>query len=1051
MNLTRICVARPVLVAMIMLALTGLGVFSYLQLPKEMFPNIEFPMVTVVTVYEGAGPDEVEQLITRELEDEISTVEGIKHLWGISQQGISLVMAEFYLETDVDVAAADVRDKVNLVRAVLPESAEDPIVQKFDFGAMPIMQLAISAPRSLREVYQVTDQRIKDRIATVPDVASVTIVGGQEREIHILTDQQRLRANGLSIRDVIGSVAAANLEMPGGRIQQNSREYNIRLRGKFADLDQIRDLPVRLASGRSIQLREIAEVRDTYKDIRDMVRTRGRTCVGMLIQKRADGNTVKIDAAVRAQIKQLEEILPDDFEITIQDESATWIVGALANVFGNMRVGVVLTAIALFVFLHSLRGTLVVALTIPISVVATFIIMYLTGFTLNLMSMMGLAMTIGILVDNSVLVLENITRFLHMDHSPRDAAVKGTIDIAIAVVATTMTNLVIFVPIAFMGGIIGQFFRDLGLTATFATICSLFISFTLTPMLAAKLLTKQNTTPGQTGWINRFGRGFDRGLERVKNGYAGSLRWCLRHRFWTLVLVGLLFAGTLMGPGRYIGGEFITEMDQGKFVVMLEMPTGTRLEETSAAVRKMENLLMDKQVLPELVSTYAVIGRWTGGGFGASQQSVNLAQIAVSLVAKELRRRSTEQVMTDLRPLLAAAGIPGAKIKLLKGGEGGGGGEAPIQMEITGENMDRILAFAAEAVAIISDPRQIDGAVDVDTNYRQGQPEIRVVPDRDKCRDAGVSVDYLAQVVLASFEGMLVNEYRLGAYNYDIRVRNDERSRRQVEDVRQLTVVNPAGALIPLPQLATVHVDTGPSQLFRKDRLSLITVSAEVSGRSLSEIVEDIRERMKPLLEKYPECKIFFGGQTEMMEDSFGRLGVAMVMAICLTYMLLGALLESFGEPVLILLSLPLSLIGVLLALFLMGGRFSIFSVMAMVILIGLVINNAIIVLNYVRILRAEGRGRTEAFVEAGTIRLRPMLMTNLTTIAALIPLSLGLGWAGEIQAPMGMVQIGGLITGGWIGLLIVPVMYTLTDDLKIRLKRSIHRSPQTPTAGDAS
>ena len=1039
MNLIRMSVSRPVLVTMLMLAIAGIGVFCYIQLPKEMFPKVEFPMVTVVTIYEGAGPEEIEQLITKELEDEISSVEGIKHIRSISQQGMSLVMAEFYLETDVDVAAADVRAKVNLVRSFLPEESEDPIVQKFDFNATPVMQLSVSAPRPLREIYHTADQRIKDRLSTVPDVASVTIIGGEEREIHVLVGQQRLRAYGLSITDVISAVAAANLETPGGHISQNSREYNIRLRGKFADLDQIRNLQLMLPSRSPVYLRDIAEVADAFKDIRDKVRADGESCVGLSIQKRADGNTLDIDAEVRKQIALLVGALPADYKIIIQDEAASWIKGALSNVFGNMRIGILLTAVALFLFLHSIRGTFIVSVTMPIAIVATFIIMYAGGLTLNIMSMMGLAMTIGILVDNSVLVLENIVRHLHMDQSPKEAADKGTSSIAIAVVATTMTNLVIFVPIAFMGGIIGQFFKDLGLSAAFATVCSLFVSFTLTPMLASKLLTKKNTAPGEKGVINRFGRRFDAGMDRLRAGYAKSLLWCLRRRAITLLLVFSMLIGAFQLT-RWIGAEFITPMDQGKFVVSVEMPTGTRLEETDRAIAKLEVILMDKANIPELVGVYANIGRITGGDIGGANKAVNIGQILVTLCDKNSRPDSTEEIMNRLRPTLAVANIPGARIKLLESG-GEGGGVAPIQMEVTGDDIEQIKAFVAKAVDIINDPEKTPGAIDVDTNYRAGQPEIHIVPDREKCRDAGVDVRYLSQVIAASFEGLTISEYREGAFNYDIRVRNDKRSRETIEDVSKLTVMNSQGSLIPLPQVSRIFTATGPSQLFRKDRQSLITVSCDVSGRSQAEVAADIQKHMDPLLEEFPGCKIFFGGDIELMEESFGRLLIAMIMAICLTYMLLAALLESFIEPIMIMVSLPLSLIGVCGALFLMGGTFSIFSIMSMVILIGLVINNAVIVLNYVNILRKEGKGRTEAFVQAGTIRLRPMLMTNLTTIVALIPLALGRGWAGELQAPMGMVQIGGLIAGGWIGLLVVPVIYSLTEDFGNFVKRLFVRT----------
>jgi len=1046
MSLINTAVQRPVLVTMLMAGLAGLGVYGYFQLPRELFPKIEFPMVTVLTTYEGAGPEEVEQLITKELEDEISAVEGIKHLHGTSQQGLSLMMAEFYLETNVDVAAADVRDKVNLVRARLPRAADDPIVQKFDFGAEPILRLAVSAPRSLREVYELTDQRIKDRLSTVPGVAAVTVIGGEEREIHVLTNQQRLRAHGLSITAVAAAVAAANLETPGGHVSQNSREFNIRLRGKFTDLKQIENLPLAVAGGASVYLRDVAEVRDYYKEVRDKARVDGRTCVGITIQKRADGNTVAVDRGVRGQIEQLKGVLPGDYEITVQDEQASWIEGALANVFENMEWGVALTALALFIFLHNLRGTLIISLSMPVSVMSTFLIMYLMGIKLNMMSMMGLAMVIGVLVDNSILVLENITRHLHQGRPRAEAAVSGTNEIAMGVAASTLTNVVIFVPIAFMGGIIGQFFRDLGLTATFSTLCSLLASFTLTPMLAARLLTKESTAPTGSSWLGRFGRRFDAGFGRVRDGYEGALRWCLRHRAGALGIVAAVLAGSL-GLGTLIGGEFITRMDQGKFEITVEMPTGTRLEETDAAVARLEAVLQDRQVLPELVSTYASVGQVTGGRIGGSSQAVNLAMISVTLAPKEKRRESTEAIMNRLRPVLARAEAPGAKLKLLAADEGGG--QAPIQMEITGDNMEHLQALAAEALAIIGDPARVPGAIDVDSNYRAGQPEVRIVPDREKCREAGVDSAYLSQVVAASFEGLLVNEYREGAFNYDIRVRNDEGSRRRVSDVERLTVMNREGRLIPLPQVAQVTTTTGPSQLFRKDRQSLITISADLSKRSLSEVVGDIRREMAPLLTAYPDCRIFFGGETERMEENFGRLFVALIMAVCLTYMLLACLLESFTQPLMIMVCVPISLIGVMLGLFLMGGRFSIFSIMSIVVLVGLVINNAIIVLDFTKRLRAEGRERTAALVEAGRTRLRPMVMTNLTTIAALIPLSLGLGWAGELQAPMAMVQIGGLVTGGWIGLLIVPVVYTLSEDAGRRLGRWVRRGNTSPVQAD--
>ncbi|KPK73428.1 MAG: hypothetical protein AMJ79_15125, partial [Phycisphaerae bacterium SM23_30] len=582
MKLTETSVLRPVTVAMIMAGLAGIGIFCYFQLPRELFPEVDFPMVTVMTVYEGAGPEEIQQLISKELEDEISTVEGIKHLRSVSQQGLSLVMAEFYEDTDVDIAAEDVRSKVNIVRNLLPEEAYDPVTMKFDFNDYPIMQLAVSAPRSLREVYLMADERIKDRLSTVPDVASVEIIGGEEREIHILTDQQRLRAYGLNIGDIPAAIAMSNLETPGGHISQDAHEYNIRMRGKFTDLEEIQNLRLMLPTGKSVYLRDVAEVRDTFKEIREKARADDKACVGVSIKMRADGNTVAVDEGVQKQLEELKEILPADYKIDVQEEQASWIKAAIQNVFTNIYIGIGLTAVALFLFLHSLRSVIIISLTMPISVAATFIIMYLMGINMNMMSMMGLAMTIGVLVNNAILVLENITRYIHLDHAPDLAATEGTSEIAIAVASTTLTNVVVFVPIAFMGGIIGQIFKDFGLTATFATMVSLFVSFTLAPMMASKLLNKQNTSVMGDSLRHRFGRRFDRGLEELRESYGRALRFLLRHRPLTIIASILILVGAVV-LAQFIGEEFITSMEQGQFSISVEMPVGTRFEETDAA------------------------------------------------------------------------------------------------------------------------------------------------------------------------------------------------------------------------------------------------------------------------------------------------------------------------------------------------------------------------------------------------------------------------------------------------------------------------------------
>ena len=1027
MQLVKFSVRRPVLISMVILALSGMGLFCYTQLNSELFPKVDMPIVTVITTYPGAGPDEIEQLISREIEDEVSTIEGIKHINSVSSQGASFVVIEFYLEIDIDVAAADVRAKVDIVRDRLPEDADDPIVEKFNFTEAPVMELAMSAPRTLKEVYFWADEKVKNRLSNVPGVASVDIVGGQEREIHIITDQQRLRSSNVSMLDVVSAVKQANLELPGGFIRQDTKEYNVRVKGKFTSLDEIANMKVGLHSGRAVYLRDIAEIKDHYKDIRTMARADGQACVGISIQKRSDGNVVKVDHGVREKLKELETYLPADFEITVQNDQAPMVTSSIDNVFSNIVSAIIMTAIALFIFLHSMRSSVVISFSMPVSVLTTFIIMYLCGFTLNMLSLMGVAMTVGVLVNNSIFVLENIVRYLHMGHDPKMAADEGSSEIAVAVMASTLTNVVVFVPIAFMGGIVGQFFKDFGLAATFATLVSLFVSFTLAPMMSGRLLNYENTSSEGPGIAKAFGRWFDRQFESLKETYANLLGWFLKNRVLVILLTIVAFVFSSKVP---IGFEFFTQMDQGRFVVLVEMPTGTLLSETDKAVAKIEESLRDEQELPELVQLYSTIGYTAGGSFGGSNENMNTGQINVKIKDRVERTRSTKQVMADLRTYLARVNVPGARIKLLES-EGGGGTDVAVQLDLLGDDIDHLRKFGNEVFEAVNDPQRCPGAIDVDTNYRMGQPEIKIVPDRIKCRSYNIEPAYVAQSVMGNFEGLLAGEYRDGSFEYDIRVRGDYGSRDKIADVADYIIPLPAGGMVRLPDVAQIEYTTGPSQLFRRDRQGQVSITCDVApGTTQGELAEIIEQQVKIIKLKYPDCSYAFSGEVEMMKESNQRMGIALVIAICLTFMLVASLLESIGQAVIIMFALPLSMIGVFLGLYLTGQTFSIFSIMSVIMLVGLVVNNSIVVLDHSNHLQKEkGMDCDQSLIESGRTRLRPILMANITTIIALIPLALGWGWGGEMRQSMAVVQIGGLITGGMLGLLVVPSIYSLTSD----------------------
>ncbi len=1027
MFLAKVSIKRPVLMTMVIMSFVVIGFYSYFQLAVDLTPDVDFPVVTITTVYPGAGPKEIETLIIEKIEDEVSTISGVKHVQAVAREGVAIMIVEFEVGTDVDIVAIEVKDKIDLIKRELPDDAEDPIVSKFDINAQPVLDLAISSPRPLAEVYRLADDVIKDRLSRVPGVASINIIGGKEREILIAVHRDRLRAYGLSILDVVGGIASSNLDIPGGHIQQGSKEYTVRLDGEFDDVEQIRK--VRLASFGSpkpVKLIEVADVIDGFEEQRDLARYRNEPAVGMSVVKKGDANAVEVAKNVKKEIERLSAVLPEDVKINVARDRSVFIERSINDVMSNLFIGILLTALVLYLFLHTIRGTFIAAVAMPTSIVATFTLILAAGFTLNFMSLMGLAISVGILVANSIVVLENIIHRVQLGEEPRIAADVGTAEIALAVVASTLTNIVVFTPIAFMHGIVGQFFQQFGLTVVFATLFSLIVSFTLTPMLAARLLQKGDAAATGRSIFRRFGEWWDAKYEELALVYRSALDWSLRHRAAIMGINTAIFFGSLFLL-RFVGSEFFTPSDEGQIDITLEMPAGTRLEQTDHALRQVERAL---QQVPEIESVYTILGKIDAGGLAASTEGVEVGQFRVKLVPKSRREKSTREIAEELMPKLAA--IPAADITV-KPTNPFGGAQPDLQMEITGEDMEVLNRLAGQLMDIV---RRTKGTTSVKSSWKVGKPEIKVIPDRERIAEHGLTVGQVAAAIRASIEGQVASEYRVGDNEYDMRVRFADADKRNIDQVRDILLRRRDGYVIPITEVADIEFGTGPSQISRKDKKRLVTVTANIAQRSLGEIQADIQAEIDKL-NLPPGYQVHFAGQSERQAESFASILQALLLAIVLTYMALAAILESYIHPVTIMMTLPLGLVGVILSLLLTNSTLSIFSMMAMVMLVGIVVNNGILLLDYVQVLRQRGEEMIAAILQACSERLRPIIMMNLAVALGMLPLALGLGEGSETRAPMAIVSIGGIISSTVFTLFLIPVIYMTFERVKQRFARA--------------
>lgn len=1019
MKISEISIRRPVTTLMMVFMILILGFVSFTRLNVDLLPNINLPIAVVSTGYPGAGPQEVEAIITRNLENVLATVSHVKSIRSVSSEGSSLVILEFTSGTNMDFATLEMREKIDMIRQMLPEGVSSPMVLKLDPNMMPIMSFGISQEgQDVGRLMLWIEDVVRPRLERLDGVASVSISGGYQQEIQVIADPGRLAAGGLTLMQLVNAIRMENINLPGGIIGDGKYDLLIRTTGEFSSIDDIKNIPVMNQAGTLFLLKDLAQIREDVQDTQRYSRINGQDSLTLSVQKESTANTVRVAERVNREIRAIARSHGGIEMVTILDQSE-FINSSIASVGRNAILGGILAVIVLLMFLKNISPTLVIGASIPISVVATFIMVFFANVTLNMISLGGLALGVGMLVDNSIVVLENIYRLRQEGKDRIEAARLGSGQVSMAIVASTLTSICVFLPIVFTQGIAAQIFQEMALTVTFSLLASLLIALTLVPMLASKLIRNEN-----------FGKK-NKTLDAVGNGYRHVLSWALGHRKIILLVTLLAFSGSLFALPR-IGTEFMPASDQGQINVSIRMPRGTRFTETAAAVAQVEAIAA---AIPEATAVSASVG----GGQMRIGASPSRDRGSVTLVLKSLseRSRSTEEIGDDLRERLR---IPGAEIRIDTGGMmfgGGGMSSAPIAIDIQGENIEILKSIAAHVLETVA---SVPGTREAALNYEEGAPELRILPDRQKAAQFGLNTAQISSAVQAALQGTVASRYKVDGRELDIRVMVPNRSQKTINDIESIMLASPLGTLVPLYAVADFEYASGPVQINRTDQARVLTVTSAIRGRALGSVVQDIQDRMAdyPLPEGYT---LFYGGENQQLIETFEDLILAMILGVVLVYMVMAAQFESLVHPFVIMAAVPLGFTGAFTGLLLAKVSLSVPAVLGMIVLAGIVVNNGIVLVDYINILRREGgSSRRDSILQAGTTRLRPILMTTMTTVLALLPLALGIGEGAELQLPLAVSIIGGLTMSTLLTLVIVPVLYTLTDDFGIWVKKRLKR-----------
>ncbi|MEN8182779.1 MAG: efflux RND transporter permease subunit [Myxococcota bacterium] len=1022
MRLPDVCIRRPVFAVMLIGGLVVLGLVSIPRLGVDLFPRVEFPLVTVSTLLEGASPETMEREVSQIIEESVNTIEGIRNLRSASSDSLSLVFVEFELEYDVQAKAQEVRDKVAAVRGDLPRDVEPPVVERVDPDAQPILAVMLSGPHSIREITELADKRLKPRLERLPGVGSVSIVGGRAREIRIWIDPLRLAGYELAVDDVLAAVQREHVELPGGRLETKRKEISIRTRGRLTRVEQFGGIVVAERADRVVHLRDVAGVEDGMADERTASRLNQRRGVALLVRRQSGQNTVTVANAVKRELELARADLPGGYEVVVALDDSRFILSAIRDVGVALAWGALFASLVVLVFLRNLRSTFIVAIAIPSSIVGSFAFFYFFGFTLNTMTLMALSLSIGLLIDDAIVVLENVYRHMEAGMPPREAASFGTDEIGLAVLATTAANCAVFIPIAFLSGVVGRFFREFGVVAACAVCISTLVALSLTPMLCSRYLRVRSGVRHGPAF-----RGLEAAFDRLEATYRRLLGWGLRHR---AAVVGIALTSFVGGCGvaRLVPIEFVLPEDRSEFNVWLKLSPGAALEQTQVVVGMVER---DLRSLPETRVLFTTIG-------AGVKKRVNEATIYVQLVHKSEREDSQQEFMRQVRGRIHALDLPLHEFAVEEIPIIGAAGwrSADIMYSVRGPDMGRLQAHAR---ALMERMRAAGGYADLYMSYEAGKPEVSLEITRERAADVGVSAVQIGRTISALFAGFEATTFEERGERYDVRVQVRPEYRDDMDELDLVRVRGSGGALVPLRNLVVPRMGSGPVQIDRENRSRAITLYANLEGKSAGQADVEVTGFGVDLAigGEYSLQPI---GPSQRLRETVAAVTFAFALALIAIYMVLGAQFNSFVHPLTIMLSAPLSFIGAFAAVALLGHSLDVMGQIAFLMLMGIVMKNGILLVDYTRTLRERGLPMREAVLEAGPVRMRPVLMTAVSTIFGMLPVAFGQGDGSEWRNPMGVVAIGGLATSTLLTLLVVPVVYTLIDDAQEALRRGARR-----------
>ena len=1034
MILSDLSIKRPVFASVIVLALVTLGIFSFRWLSVEMWPNVEIPVVSIITKFPGASPDSVEREVSKKIEEAINSISGVKHIYSFSREGVSTVTVEFRLEEKLNDVAQETRAKISSIRSQLPKAVEEPNIQKLNFTDMPIVSVAIqSKDVSARDLTMLVEKKIKKRFESIAGVGKVDLVGSAKREVNVIIDPARMEALGLGIDTIANGLKSENVNTPLGRLNQQKTEFPLRISGKPERVDQLRNMVITERSGRPIRLAEVAEVRDGEEEQRSLGLINGVPAVAMDILKQSGANVVETVDSIKTMVDKLQPELPPGTTLTIVRDGSISTRESLEDVMASLILGGILTIFIIFCFINSWRSTVITGIALPISVISSFIVMKFLGMSLNMMTMMALSLAIGLLIDDAIVVRENIVRHLEKGESHFEAARNGTSEIGLAVFATTMCIVAVFVPVAFMRGIIGRFFFQFGITVAFAVLVSLFVSFTLDPMLSSRWHDPAIGNKGKRRGIAKQLEKFNEYFDRAADHYRDGISWALDHRKRVMLIAAAAFvAGIVIFFS--LESSFIPSYDKGEFQVWFKTAPDASLTESRD---RLQAMLAAVQDIPDVAHTYGSIGAGDNG-------TVRTGTLYVKLKERSKRRLDQYALQQEFRSRLST--IPGIIVSIQEVDDIASGAK-PLLVNLRGTDIKRLKEYA---LALREEIYRIQGIVDVEISLEHDIPEYRLSVDRDRALNAGVMTDDIVRTLSALVGGEVVSTYEdEDGDAVDIRVRLPEQLRQNPEQVRNLRLAvsnqNGPATMLAMDNFLSYDAYATPTEINRQELMRQVTISANLDGLPIGTAMEKVKQISKKF-KMEPGYNIIFSGEAEDMTESFGYLTEALLLAVLFVYFILAAQFESFLEPLAIMLSLPLSIVGMAGMLFLTGDTINIMSLIGLIMLMGLVTKNAILLVDYAKVLQERGMARRDAVILAGRTRLRPIVMTTLAMIFGMLPLAFALGAGAEMRAPMARAVVGGLLTSTLLTLLVVPVMYTVMDDLNHWIKKRLSKQKSIVT-----